>query len=127
MKLSRSPGNLQKIKKIFTLDFIIFALVALICWIIMLHVIGNTFSSHSHYDEHTRQALAWREGKITLDHNIEYLEIAKYKEKYYVSFPPAPTFMEFPLTFFFGLRTPNTLTLLIFTWVGLLFSLSSVW
>ena len=111
-----------KVKKIFSLDFIIFALITLIFWIVLLYAVNHSISFHSWYDEHTRQALAWQQGKITLDTNIDYLEISNYKDKYFVSFPPVPTFLEFPLTLIFKQNTPNTFTLLMFTWIGMLFA-----
>ncbi|MBN2441756.1 MAG: hypothetical protein JXJ04_10425 [Spirochaetales bacterium] len=122
MEFSDNPHYLSKIKKVFTLDFILFACISLVFWIIMLYAVNHSISFHSYFDEHTRQALAWQKGKITLDANIDYLEISHYKDKYYVSFPPVPSIIEFPLTYVFGSNTPNTFTLLLFTWVGMLFA-----
>ena len=122
MNFLKDSKTLNTMKKVIRLDFVIFALVSLIAWIIMLYGIGSSISFHSYFDEHTRQAMAWREGKISLENNIEYLEISHYKDKYFVSFPPVPSLIEFPLTLIFGMNTPNSFTLLIFTWVGMLFA-----
>lgn len=73
---------------------------------------------HNPYDSYTRQALAWREGRLYLDNDpaeIAYLELAIFEGKYYVSFPPVPSLVELVLTFFFGADTPNQLMLYIYT------------
>ncbi len=76
---------------------------------------------HNPYDSYTRQALAWREGRTFLDDDpssIEYLELAIYEGKYYVSFPPVPSLVELVLTFFFGSNTPNQFMLYVYTLVS---------
>ena len=79
----------------------------------------NVFE-HNPYDSYTRQALAWREGRTFLDDapsSIAYLELAIYEGKYYVSFPPVPSFVELVLTFFFGSNTPHQFMLYVYTLV----------
>jgi hypothetical protein len=138
----KNPGK----NNIFSLDFIIFAIVSLILWSLMLFAVGHSVMHHSVYDEHTLQALAWRKCEISLakyregkwetdlqplmylngntdsNNEISYHELAKYKNNVYVSFPPTPTFIELPFTFIFGRNTPNTFVLLFFTWAAMLFS-----
>ena len=73
--------------------------------------------SHSPYDSYTRQALAWREGHTYLSDNhesVEYLELAHFNGKLYVSFPPVPSVIEFFLTFIFGVNTPDRLVTLFY-------------
>lgn len=80
----------------------------------------NVFE-HNPYDSYTRQALAWREGRTYLSDDpssIEYLELAIYNGKYYVSFPPVPSLVELVLTFFFGKDTPNQFMLYLYTFVS---------
>lgn len=76
---------------------------------------------HNAYDSYTRQALAWQEGKTYLDDDpdsIAYLELAIYEGKYFVSFPPVPSVVEFVLTLFFGANTPNQFMLYVYTVVS---------
>ncbi len=42
------------------------------------------------YPSYLLQAQAWLRGKLALDRNYEYLELAVYNGRYYVSFPPVP-------------------------------------
>ncbi len=60
------------------------------------------------YDSYTLQALAWRSGHLELSQDYPWLEIAKYKGKYFLSFPPVPTIPMLLLTFLFGEKTPST-------------------
>ena len=43
------------------------------------------------YKTYLLQAQAWLRGEICLDQNYEYLELAVYQGRYYVSFPPVPS------------------------------------
>ncbi len=101
------------------------ALVSAILSITILAVIIICFNikifEHSPYDSYTRQALAWRDGRTYLDNDpseIAYLELAIFEGKYYVSFPPVPSVIEFFLTFIFGQNTPNRFMLVVFTVVS---------
>ena len=60
------------------------------------------------YDSYTLQALAWRSGHLNLTENYSWLEIANYKGKYFLSFPPVPTIPMLLLSFFFNEKTPST-------------------
>ena len=43
------------------------------------------------YPSYLLQAQAWLRGEFALDRNYDYLELAVYNGRYYVSFPPVPT------------------------------------
>ena len=97
------------------------ALIAfLLCAAIMIlaaNLTGTDILSHSPYDSYTRQALAWREGHTYLSdapESVEYLELAHFNGKLYVSFPPVPSVIEFFLTFIFGSNTPDRLVTLLY-------------
>ncbi|MCK4419406.1 hypothetical protein KAV79_06330, partial [Candidatus Aerophobetes bacterium] len=110
-------------KQILKRDFLIFSAVTLVAWIAFAFLMRMPVLRHDILaNQHTRQALAWREGRMHLEENVGWLELAEYKGKIYISFPPTPTLIAFPLTFIFGYNTPNTFTLLIFTWLAMLFS-----
>lgn len=70
---------------------------------------GKGLLDHSPIDQHTRQAMAWLEGRIDLPEAPDYLEIAPYGGRFYDSFPPVPSLVELPLVFVFGEKTPNAL------------------
>ena len=90
-------------------------LVIVVLMFIMIHdILGGTLLSSSPYNSYTRQALAWREGNFWLDQDYPWLELAIYGGHYYVSFPPVPSVIMLPLTFLFGVNTPDNVIALIF-------------
>ncbi len=59
------------------------------------------------YNSYALQADAWRRGQLDLGQNYEWLELAIFGGKYYVSFPPFPSYILFPFVLIFGLKTPD--------------------
>ncbi len=68
-----------------------------------------SFAGPSLYNTYTLQAMAWRQGMLHLPHDYPWLELAIFEGNYYVSFPPLPSVVLFPLTFLFGEQTPDNL------------------
>lgn len=54
------------------------------------------------YNSYSLQARAWREGRLDLGQDYSYLELAIYGGKYFVSFPPFPSFLFYFLGWIFG-------------------------
>lgn len=84
---------------------------------VALWVAGKTRAdllAHSAYDSYTKQALAWRAGRIALDGNYPWLELAVYEGDYYVSFPPVPAIPMWLLSFAFDEATPSGLMTLLY-------------
>lgn len=80
---------------------------ALLIYLFLAFLYGYNLWEHSPYDSYTLQALAWRSGRLSLDKNYEWLELAIYNGKYFVSFPPFPTVIMLVLSLFFGPDTPS--------------------
>ena len=72
-------------------------------------LIGGSIWGPSFYNTYTRQALAWRQGLTHLPEDVPYLELAIFRDEYYVSFPPLPSVVLLPLTILFGAETPDNL------------------
>ena len=74
-----------------------------------LHILLHTdlFGS-SYYNTYTLQALAWRKGALSLEINYPHLELAFFKDNWYVSFPPVPSIPLFFLSYIFGSNTPDS-------------------
>ena len=88
-------------------------LVIVFAVFLLLHdLFGGTLLSSSNYNSYTLQAMAWRNGSFGLGRDYPWLELAVYGGDWYVSFPPVPTLVMFPLTFLFGARTPDHLVIL---------------
>lgn len=82
----------------------------------------NRLLLHCGYDSYTIQAMHWREGKIKLDQDYPWLELAIYEGDYYVSFPPFPTVPIYFLTFFFGELTPNNILVMVYNILAFIFA-----
>ncbi len=59
------------------------------------------------YNSYTLQACSWLKGRLDLGQNYEWLELAVYGGKYYVSFPPFPSYVMLPFAAVFGEHTPD--------------------
>lgn len=94
-------------KKDFTPLFLLLAMSCM--WMILHALAGGSFAGASGYNTYTLQALAWRSGSLHLPHDYPHLELAIFEGEFYVSFPPLPSVILFPLTFIFGTATPDNL------------------
>ena len=94
-------------KKDFTPLILLLAMIIL--WGIMHQWLGGSFFGPTFYNTYTLQALAWRDGLLHLPCDYPYLELAIFEGEFYVSFPPLPSVILFPLTFLFGNQTPDNL------------------
>ncbi len=78
-------------KSIFTLCVIVFAVFFAI-WTFT----GKWFWLSQSYNSYILQAQGWKDGRLSLLENYSHLEIAVYEGKYYISFPPFPSYVMFP-------------------------------
>jgi len=91
-------------------------LLAMFFGYVLLHTLfGGTLFSYHHWDSYTIQALAWRDGKLGLGQDYPWLELAIYKGDWFVSFPPTPTLVAYPLTFIFGSSVPSNFLIMTYT------------
>lgn len=51
---------------------------------------------HQPYNSYILQAQAWKSGSLSLPENYHHLELAIFNGKYFVSFPPFPSYVMFP-------------------------------
>jgi len=115
-----------------SLDFLtpLLLLLAMIDrWITMHLHIGGSFFGSTYYNTYTLQAMAWRSGSLHLPYDYPALELAIFEGNYFVSFPPLPSLILYPLTFFFGAQTPDNLLIKIYTAVAcfaIFFSLKKI-
>lgn len=97
-------------------------IILIVAGYILLHdLIGGTLLEHNIWDSYTLQALAWRRGEFALGQNYTWLELAVFNGDYYVSFPPVPSLVLLPFTFYFGEETPNNFIIMIVTILSVVF------
>ncbi len=104
----RIPEKLRKLAGAAIVPLLL-VIVTNLMWLWLHSLIGGTFWGPSPYNSYTRQAMAWRQGLLHLPGNVPYLELAVFNGEYFVSFPPLPSVVELPLTFIFGMGTPDSL------------------
>lgn len=133
------------INKFYEIIIAILAASMLLVLIIFMFKVSdsNALSEHFHEDSYTLQALAWRDGRISLtqyDYNLElaivnddYMEahgmydpeiyvneienmiLHDKNTQYYVSFPAVPTIPMLFLSFIYGENTPNNLATVLYS------------
>lgn len=99
--------------------FGIMIFLILIAYVLIHDLIGETLFEHNRWDSYTLQAKAWLEGRVSLEQNYECLELAIYKDNYYVSFPPFPSVAMLPWVLLYGIETPNNLIMIIYVMIAL--------
>jgi len=78
----------------------------------LIHIFSGEFglAAHNWYNNYSRQAYSWLQGRLDLPYNRPYLEIAffpYYGGRMYISFPPFPSMFLLPFVFFYGYNTPD--------------------
>lgn len=81
---------------------------------------GQWFFKENPYCSYSLQANAWLHGQLDLGQDYPWLELAIYEGKYYVSFPPFPSYVLLPFALLFGTNTPDG-------WIAWCVTLIGVW
>lgn len=74
--------------------------------------------SENFYHSYALQADAWTRGQLDLGQDYPWLELAIYQGKYFVSFPPFPSYLLFPLALILGADAPDGFLALAFLLLG---------
>ncbi len=93
------------------------------CFLLVLAVIaamtGQWCWNANGYHSYALQADAWLHGRLDLGQDYPWLELAIYEGRYYVSFPPFPSYVLLPFSLLFGTHTPDGLISLCFSLAGI--------
>lgn len=82
-------------------EYAIVAVLSILMYLILMWILtGNGLFSHNTYNSYALQAESWCKGRLDLGQNYSFLELAFYKGKYYVSFPPFPSYLLLPFALF---------------------------
>ncbi len=74
------------------------------------------------YHSYVLQADAWLHGRLDLGQNYKWLELAIYGGKYYVSFPPFPSYVMLPFVWLFGTGVPDHWIAIFSTLIGVVYT-----
>lgn len=102
------------------------AFLSIIFCMIMVYCVVWAFTgmwpwTKNHYNSYSLQAARWLQGHLDLGSNYSHLEIAEYQGKFFVSFPPFPSYVMLPFVLLFGTNTPDGWIALAVSIVGALY------
>ena len=106
--------------------------LAVLLIILAVHYVVGAFNgkwpwSANAYNSYLLQALSWLEGRLDLGQNYEYLELAVFQDKYYVSFPPFPSYVLLPFACFLKEQTPEGWIAFFAMLLGAFYALRIAW
>lgn len=78
--------------------------------------------SKNDYNSYLLQSCAWLEGRLDLGRDYPWLELAVFKGKYFVSFPPFPSYLLLPFAAVFGEGAPDGFLALASTLLGAVYA-----
>ena len=111
----------EKIKKIPT-EYYIILLTILGCIAVVYAFTGLWPWKENPYNSYSLQAQAWLDGHLDLGQDYPWLELAIYDGKYFVSFPPFPSFVLLPFAILFKSATPDHFIALAVTCIGAIYA-----
>ena len=115
----------EKIQKL--LDVLGVILILLVVHFVVGAFNGKWPWSGNPYNSYALQAAAWLDGHLDLGMNIEYLELAVFEGKYFVSFPPFPSYVLLPFAYFYGSNTPDGWIAFFAMILGAIYALRIAW
>lgn len=89
-------------------------MLLLVVYAFIYSAIQQPLLSHNDWDSYSLEASQWLAGKLALEQDYPWLELAIFKDHYYVSFPPVPAIVQLPLIPFFQTKTPSNLLVTIY-------------
>lgn len=103
-------------------SYIIVPLTLLVVFLAIAAFTGIWPWKDNPYNSYALQAEAWLEGRLDLGQDYTWLELAIYEGKYFVSFPPFPSYVLLPFVIFFGVNTPDHIIALGITLIGAIYA-----
>lgn len=119
LPISRS-SHLRRILPMLCALLLLFLIFALMC------ALSGVDPTAYPYNSYLLQAQAWLRGECALDRNYEFLELAIYNGRYYVSFPPVPSIPMVLYTLIWGDNVPGGLFQKLYTAIACLVMLSEI-
>lgn len=122
-----NASDLQQRKRKQAMD-----VAALFLIILAVHFVIAAFSgkwpwSPNSYNSYLLQTLSWLEGRLDLGQNYEWLELAIFQDKFYVSFPPFPSYVYLPFALIFREHTPEGWIAFFVMLLGAFYALRIAW
>lgn len=111
----------ERVKKMDSAYVVVPLTVLVVMWVIAAFT-GQWPWNDNGYNSYTLQACSWLEGRLDLGQDYPWLELAIYEGKYFVSFPPFPSYVMLPFALIFGVNTPDHWIALAVTILGAVYA-----
>lgn len=120
LRLMKRPP-LRRKQPDYMIPAVLCVLLSLLC---VMMFTGYWPTHHNAYNSFVRQACAWLEGRLDIagGESLTWLELAIVDGKYYVSFPPFPSYVLLPFAAIWGLNTPDAWVALLVTAMGVVYA-----
>ena len=102
--------------------YVLATLAVLAVMLVTASFTGQWPMGHNPYRSYVLQACAWLEGRLDLGQDYPWLELAIVDGKYFVSFPPFPSYVLLPFAAIFGQNTPDHMIAWAVTLLGVLYA-----
>lgn len=109
-------------EKGFCVEMVMAPLCVLAALFVMAMFTGLWPNQSNQYRTYALQACAWLEGRLDLGQDYPWLELAIYEGRYYVSFPPFPSYVLLPFAAVCGVNTPDHWISLVTTLIGVFYA-----
>lgn len=105
-----------------TIKIVLLIVIFFVLFSTLFHLyIGRSPFEKNWYDSYLMQSMQWLKGKIPLESDIPHLELAIYKNNYYVSFPPTPSLFLLPFALLFGDAAPTSIITQLYSLLTLIY------
>lgn len=105
------------------IPYVVLPLSILMVMLVIMMFTGQWPTRGNGYNSYTLQACAWTEGRLDLGQDYPWLELAIFQGKYFVSFPPFPSYVMLPFALVFGTNTPDGFIALFVTLLGIIYAI----
>ena len=105
-----------------TAPYLCAALGMLAAMLVIAAFTGQWPTGENAYHSYVLQACAWLEGRLDLGQDYSWLELAIVDGRYYVSFPPFPSYVMLPFAAVLGYAVPDNLIAWAVTLLGVLYA-----
>ena len=105
------------------MEYVVYPTTVCVVLLVVATFTGMWITGENPYRSYALQACAWLEGRLDLGMDYPWLELAIFEGKYYVSFPPFPSFVLLPFAVVCGADTPDHALSVLFTVVGVVYAL----
>jgi len=97
----------QLLKNKYVPFLMLFAIAIIVYGLIYMFSSDFSITAYNQWNPFSIQAASWLDGRLYLEENIPWLEVAMFNGQYFISFPPFPSIIMLIFVPFHGTDTPD--------------------